>query len=296
MKITFLGTASMQPTKERNLSAIHLSYDSENILFDCGEGTQRQMKMAEIKATKLSRVIISHFHADHVLGLGGLLRNLEVSGYNETLYIYGPKGLETFYHHIINSAYYHGTLKVKLIEIKTGIIIDAQKFVIEAVPLTHSVTSFAFIFKEKDKRKINIEYTKKLGLSQHPILGDLQRGKDIVWEGKKITVKNATTLIKGKKVTLINDTGYCENCINAAKDADLLICESTFSINEKDKAREYKHLCTEDAAKIAKKAKVKKLILTHFSQRYKDENELKKEAQKIFKNTECAHDFMEVQV
>ncbi len=296
MKITFLGTASMQPTKERNLTSIHLNYDSENILFDCGEGTQRQMKIAGIKATRLTRVIISHFHADHILGLGGLLRNLEVNSYNQTLYIYGPKGLETFYHNITNSAHYHGKIKVKLIEIKPGVVVETDKFLIEAISLAHSVPSYAFVLKEKDKRKINIDYLKKFGLTQHPILGELQKGKDIVWEGKKITVKNATKLIKGKKVSFIFDTGYCENAVKAAKDADLVICESTFSVNEKDKAREYKHLCTEDAARIAKKAKAQKLILTHFSQRYKDESELKKEAQKIFKNVECAHDFFEVKV
>ncbi len=296
MKITFLGTGSMQPTRERNLSCTYLNYEAEHILFDCGEGTQRQMRIADLKPTKLTRIIISHFHADHVLGLGGLMRNLEVNGYTGTLQIYGPKGIEKFYNNIVNSAYYGTGLKVKLIEIKPGKIVDEPKFYIEAFALDHSVPSYGFSFVEKDKRKIDLDYLKKFGLKQHPILGDLQKGKDIVWEGKKITVKNATKLVKGKKISIILDTGYCENCIKIAKDADLLISESTFSIEEKDKAKEYKHLTSQDAAKIAKKSKVKKLILTHFSQRYKDEKILEQEAKKIFKNVESAKDFLEINI
>ncbi len=296
MKIVFLGTGAMQPTKERNLSAIYLNYESEHILFDCGEGTQRQMKIAGITPTKLTRVIISHFHADHVLGLGGLLRNLEANNYNKTLYLYGPKGLEKFFNNIINSAYHILNIKVKLIEINSGIIIDEQKFSIGAVPLKHSVPSYGFRFEEKPKRKINLEYLSKFGLKQDPILGELQRGKDISWKGKKITVKKATKLVKGKIVGLIFDTGVDKNCFKVAEDADLLIAESTFSEKEKEKAREYKHLTSADAAAIAKKSKSKKLILTHFSQRYKDVSELKKEAQKIFPNTTAAEDFLEVEV
>ena len=105
MKIVFLGTGAMQPTKERNLSSIYFNYESENFLFDCGEGTQRQLKIAKLKAPKLTRIFISHYHGDHILGLGGILRTLEANDYNKILHIYGPKGLEKFYNNIINSAY-----------------------------------------------------------------------------------------------------------------------------------------------------------------------------------------------
>lgn len=286
----------MQPTRDRNLTAIYFNYDSEQILFDCGEGTQRQMKIAGIAPTKLTKVIISHFHADHVLGLGGLIRNLEANQYNKVLHIYGPKGLEKFFNNIVNSAYYKSSIKIKLIEIKPGIIIDEEKFEIEAFLLEHSVPCFGFRLKEKDRRKINIEYLSKFGLTQHPLLGELQKGKDIVWEGKKITVKQGTKIVKGKIISFIFDTGYSQKLIKVARDADILISESTLSAKEKEKAREYKHLTTEDAAKIAKKSKVKKLILTHFSQRYKSTKDLQKEAQKLFQNVECAYDFLTVEI
>ncbi len=296
MKIVFLGTGAMQPTRERNLSSIYFNYEAEHFLVDCGEGTQRQMKIADIKPNKITRIFISHFHGDHMLGLAGLLKNLEANDYNQTLELYGPKGIETFYNHIINSAYGHPSIKVKLVELKEGIVVNEPKFVIEAVKLDHSVPSFSFSFIEKDKRKINLDYLSKFNLKQHPLIGDLQKGKDIVYNGKKILAKNATKIVKGLKVTIINDTGFTDKAIKLAKDSDLLISESTFSINEKQKAKDYKHMTTEDAAKIAKKAKVKKLILTHFSQRYKNAEELKKEAKKTFPNTECAHDFLEINI
>lgn len=296
MKLTFLGTGCMQPTKERNLSATLLSYESENILFDCGEGTQRQMRIMGLKPTKITRIIISHFHGDHIFGLAGLLRNLEASGYNKTLYIYGPKNIKKYFNNIINSAAQKTNLKVKLVEIKSGIIVDEPKFQIEAQSLDHSIESFGFSFIEKPKRKINLQYVSKLGLTKHPILGKLQKGQDITWKGKKITVKKGTKLVEGKKFTIICDTTYCKNCVKLAKNSDILVCESSFSKKEKDKAKEYKHLTAEEAGKIAKTAKVKKLILTHFSQRYKNTNDLKKEAQKLHKNVTCASDFLEIKI
>ena len=124
----------------------------------------------------------------------------------------------------------------------------------------------------------------------------MQRGRDIVYDNKKIKSKDATYFIKGKKLTIITDTSYCDNCVKLAKDSDLLICESTFSKELKDKAKEYKNLTADDAANIAKKSRSKELILTHFSQRYRDANPLIKEAKKIFKNTVEARDFMKVEV
>ena len=290
MKIVFLGTSSMQPTRERNLTSIYVNYDKEHLLFDCGEGTQRQMKYANLKPTSITRIFITHFHADHVLGLAGLMRNLGANDYNKTLHIFGPSGLEKFFDNMMNSAYYTPNVKVKLIEIKDNMKITFEKFIVKVFKLEHTVPSFGYRIEEKDKRKINLEYTSKFGLTQHPLLGDLQNGKDIIWEGKKITVARATKLVKGKVLSIILDTGYCNKAIEAAKNADLLISESTFLNEHEDKAKEFKHLTAKQAAIIAKKAKAKKLVLTHFSQRYKDVNLAKKEAEVIFKNVEVAND------
>ena len=296
MKIVFLGTSSMQPTKERGLPAFLFSYGSENILVDCGEGTQRQMKIKKIKPNKLTKILISHWHGDHVLGLGGLIRNLGANQYNGTLEVYGPKGIEKYMDNILNSSVYEERTSIKLIEIDSGKIFENKDFYIEAFKLEHSSLCYGFNFVGKDKRKINLNYTKKFRLVKHPILGELQKGNDIVWEGRKIKAKDATILISGKKISYISDTKYFGKLASFIKNSDLLISESTYLEKDSDKAKDYTHLTAKQAAELAKEGKVKKLALTHFSQRYKDYKEFKDEATKVFKNTVCASDFMEIDI
>ena len=277
----------MQPTKERNPSAIYINYETENLLFDCGEGTQRQMRLKGLKPTKITRVLLSHYHGDHILGLPGFLSNLKANEYKTTLHIYGPKGIEKLMSLILEIARIKsGELKIELHELKEGKIFETEKFEIESYILKHSIPSYGFIFKEKDKRKINIDYTSKFGLKQHPIFGELQKGKDITFNGKKIKSKSVTYTQLGKKVTIILDTAKNQNTIQLAKNSDLLICESTYSADESEQAKEYKHLTTSQAAEIAKKAKVKQLALVHISDKHLHRlPQLLKEAKKVFKNT-----------
>jgi ribonuclease Z len=294
MEVMFLGTSGMHPTKDRNLFSVLIRYKSENILLDCGEGTQRQMRIAGFKSPKISKILITHLHGDHINGLPGLLQNLKANQYSKRLEIYGPKGLK----YLMNSIFkiIGEKLDINVVEIKNGIVFKEDDFYVEARELKHSTKVYGYSFIENDKRKMNLDYLKKFGLTKHVLFGDLQRGNDIVHEGKKIKVKDATNLIKGKKLSLIVDTVYCDDCVKLAKDADLLICESTFGSELKDKAKEFKHLTSVDAATIAKKAKVKKLILTHFSQRYGNTDILLNEAKKVFKNSFTAKDFMEIKI
>src|SRR3989338_4963880 len=294
MEIIFLGTSGMHPTKERNLFSVLFRYKNENILIDCGEGTQRQLRMINIPSTKTNKILLTHLHGDHINGLPGLLQNLQANQYSKDLEIYGPVGLKKLMYHIFEIAGLR--MRVKINEIKSGIIYKSKDFYVEAKELQHSSKVYGYSFTEHDKRKINMNYLKKFNLKRHVLLGNLQKGKDVVYNGKKIKAKDATTLVKGRKLSLITDTVYCDNCIKLAKDSDLLVCECTFSKELKDKAKAFKHLTSEDAANIAKKSKSKKLILTHFSQRYKDTESLVKEAKKIFKNTVDAKDFMKAEV
>ncbi|MBS3134887.1 ribonuclease Z [Candidatus Woesearchaeota archaeon] len=294
MEIIFLGTSGMHPTKERNLFSVLFRYKSENILIDCGEGTQRQLRMINIPSTKTNKILLTHLHGDHINGLPGLLQNLQANQYSKDLEIYGPVGLKKLMYHIFEIAGLR--MRVKINEIKSGIVYKSKDFYVEAKELQHSSKVYGYSFTEHDKRKINMNYLKKFNLKRHVLLGNLQKGKDVVYNGKKIKAKDATTLVKGRKLSLITDTVYCDNCIKLAKDSDLLVCECTFSKELKDKAKAFKHLTSEDAANIAKKSKSKKLILTHFSQRYKDTERLVKEAKKIFKNTVDAKDFMKAEV
>lgn len=294
MKITFLGTSAMLPTKERNPNAIFISYNSEGILVDCAEGTQRQLRLAGISPTKVTKLLITHWHGDHVLGIAGLMQSLGASNYTKKLEIYGPKGSKTFFKNMMNGLAFKSRIKYEIKEVDQGKFFYNNDFYLEANKVKHSIDCLAYSLIEKDKLKININYTKKFGLTQHPLLGELQRGKDIIYEGKKIKVKDATIIKKGKKICFILDTYYDKKLINIAKNSDLLISESTWL--EKDKLIDKEHLSAKDAGLLAKRSKVKKLILTHFSQRYKDLNELLKEAKKEFSNVELAKDLMSLEI
>ncbi|MCD4759940.1 ribonuclease Z [archaeon] len=293
MKLTFLGTSSMIPTKDRNTTAILLNHKSENILIDCGEGTQRQLKKANISPTKITKILITHWHGDHILGLPGLLETLAKLNYNKTLEIYGPTGTKKFIkelYKIFISQFSKIKLKVEDIT-KNGKFFEDKILTISAQKLDHTTTCYGYAIQEKDRRRINLKYTKKFGLTKHPLLGKLQQGKTITYKGKKLTPQKATKLIKGEKITFIIDTKKPKNITKFAENSEILVSESTYSTKNKDLAKSRKHMTSKDAAEIAKAAKVKKLILTHFSQRYQNTKELEKEAKKVFKNTVTANDF-----
>ena len=296
IKITFLGTSAMIPTIERNHSSILLSYQNENILVDCGEGTQRQLRIAKISPCKITKLLITHWHGDHILGIPGLIQNLGANQYSKTLEIYGPKGTKNYLKNILSGVVFENRIKYIVKEISSGCFYKDKNFSLFSFQLKHTIPCLGYIFKESDKLKINLNYLKKFRLTQHPLLGELQKGKNITFKGKKILVKNATFKIPGKKISIILDTAPIPNINNLIKDSDLLITESTWSSEFKEEVQKRKHLTAEIAGKIAKQAKVKKLILTHFSQRYKDLQDLEKEAKKEFKETILAKDFMEINI
>ncbi len=292
MEITFLGTGSMLPTRERNGTAMLLTYRDQGLLFDCGEGTQRQLRIANIPATKITKILVSHWHGDHVFGLPGLLLTLGASHYQGTLEMFGPKKSKQRFADLRKPFVAQNILPITLKEVNKGIFYENDFFKLEALALEHSTTVLGYSFIEQDKFHINVPYAKKMGLLNNPLLSDLQKGKDVTWQGKKIKVKDATTRSPGKKITFITDTRYCANAVKLAKNADVLICEATFMHDLKEKAKQFAHLTTKQAAMLAKKANVKQLIITHFSQRYKDIKAMEAEAKAVFPNTVAAYDFL----
>ncbi len=295
MEIVFLGTGSMQPTKQRNHSAILLSYKSENILMDCGEGTQRQMRIAGLKPARITRLLISHWHGDHVFGLPGLLSSMGADQPDSKLLIYGPAGSRKYIENMLNGFVCKDVIDFEIHEVKTGKIIDHPDFIVEAQALKHSSPCYGYAFIEKDKLKIDIAQARKFGLAG-PILGQIQQGKDVEWKGKKIKAKDVTYIQKGKKVSYIADTMSCEGANALAKDADLLISEGTHLDELKEKTEKYMHLTVKQAALIASENNAKKLIVTHLSQRYKSPLETAEEARTYFPNSLVAEDFMKVTV
>jgi ribonuclease Z len=291
IKITFLGTSDAIPSKNRNHTAILLNYENENILVDCGEGTQRQFRKAGLNPLKITRLLITHWHGDHVLGIPGLMQTLAFSGYDKTLFIYGPKGTKKYIKELTDAFLFSGKLKMEIKEIEKGKFIDEKDFYIEAEKMTHGCPTLAYNFVKKGKLRIDKSKLKKYKIAEGVHLQKLKLGKDIIYNGKNYKAKDLTYTAEGNKISFVLDTLFNEKITTFVKESDLLIIESSFADEEKEKAKEHLHLTSKQAGEIAKKAKVKKLIITHISQRY--ENKLDKilnQSKKVFRNSFLARD------
>lgn len=298
-EITFLGTSSMVPTKDRNVQGIYLEYKGEGILIDCGEGTQRQMNIAGKNRLKVKKVLISHWHGDHVSGLIGLIQTIGNQENKDKLVIYGPPGTKEHMNHLLNSCIFDLSIDLEVNELNiknVAVIYENEDYMIEAAPLDHSTPCLGYSFIEKERRKINLAKAKKLGLAQGPDLGKLQQGHKIIFKEKEITPDEVSIIVPAKKTTFILDTTPNQNCEDLAQGSELIISEATYCSELKEKAKDFKHMTAEDAAMIANNAGANQLILTHFSQRYKSLEPIRKEATEIFPNTKLAYDFMKIKM
>lgn len=296
MEITILGTASMVPTKDRNHTAILIFHEKDSLLFDCGEGTQRQMKIAKADINRINKIFLSHWHGDHALGLPGLIYTLCNQSYDKTLHIYGPQGTKKHFKAMMEAFDFDNRIELDVHEVSSGVIYESQEYNIECMEMEHRVPTIGFSLIENSKRKMNLSELKKLGIPKGPFWNKLQLGQDIEFNGKKIKADEVTTLIPGKKITYVPDTAYCENAIKLAENADVLLSDSTFLSEKEEMAEDYGHLTAKQAAEIANAANVKKLVLTHFSQRYKTTHDLEEEAKTYFPNSVAAFDFMKIRI
>ena len=298
IQVTFLGTGSAVPTKRRNHPAVLLQYKDENILFDCGEGTQKQFRIVEISPCKITRIFISHWHGDHVFGLPGLLQTLALSNYSKTLHIYGPRGTKQFIE-LYERLYLRkgDNFPIQIHEISSGKVLEEREFQIDAQEMSHDSPCLAYSFTLKQKNRIDKKKLQKLKLPNNsPLIGELQKGKIVTFEGKKIDGKKLIYSEPQRKITYIMDTRTNQEAIRLAENSDVLVCESTYSKEEEEQARDYAHLTSVQAAEIAKKSKSKKLILMHLSQRYENPKIILDEAKKVFKDVKVAEDFDKVEI
>lgn len=299
MQITFLGTSSAVHSNERNHPSIAIKAFGETILFDCGEATQKQMISSNISPMKVSKIFITHYHGDHILGLPGLLQSMSLNGREAKLTIYGPKGLDKIKNAIYSLGYCAIEYPVEFIEIDSGIIEDNKEYFIQAERVRHNVPTLAYSIEEKKKPRFLREKAIELGVPVGPAFGRLHNGEEVEVNGKIIKPEQVLgEPRKGAKITYSGDTKPCEEMIMLARDSTLLIHESTFVEEDKLNAEEHAHSTSVDAAYIARESNSKKLILTHISTRYTKEYEDKmlNEAREIFENTELAYDLLEVEV
>ena len=287
MELVFLGTSSAIPTSYRNHSAIVLKAFGEVMLFDCGEGTQLQMSKAKISPMKINKIFLTHFHGDHILGLPGIIQSMAFRGRREPLHIFGPPGLIQLIDMVRNFGYFSLTFEIHMHEVNRGLILEEENYRISCCPMEHSVLNLKFIKKK----------AMALGIKPGPVFGKLQHGIPVEVNGNIIRPEQVLgEERKGRIIVYSGDTRPCKKMIEFAKDADILIHESTFEGKYGDKALEAYHSTSLQAAKIAEKANIKKLILTHVSTRYKKSDLLGAEAKEVFKNSTVAEDLMHVKV
>lgn len=298
IKLTFLGTGSAIPTARRNHPAFYLQYKNENILVDCGEGTQRQFRKAKLNPCKINKILITHWHGDHVLGLPGLFKTLMLNEYNQELEIYGPRGTKRKIEMYLDLFAHKGSkIFINVHEVEEGIFYENEEFSLESSAMEHDVTCVAYAFTLKEKRRIDKEKLEKFKLGNSPLIGELAKGKIVEINGKKINGKKMIYIEPAKRISFVMDTKFNENAVKISKGANLLVCESTYSKEDKKLAKERAHLISIESGKIAKRAKVKRLILTHLSQRYDEIPKLiLNEAKEIFSNVSVAEDLDVVEI
>ncbi|PXF53286.1 MAG: ribonuclease Z [Candidatus Methanophagaceae archaeon] len=300
LRITFLGTGGSTPTPNRNPSAIAVNREGELMLFDCGEGTQRQMMRAKT-GMAVSSIFITHFHADHVLGIPGLLQTMALQGRKEPLEIFGPRYIDKFLYHLLSLGYVGKGFEVKAIELKPGDEVRRQKYRIKAIKTVHNVESIGYVLEE-DMRpgRFNRERAIELGIKPGPLFSRLQSGHTVTVDGREIRPEQVLGPPRpGRKIVYTGDTRPCESVVEASRGADLLIHDSSMSEEVKQYAIEYMHSTALEAAEVAKEAGVRKLILTHISARYSDlesAKRLEEEAKRVFENVEVAKELMTVEV
>ena len=288
--LIILGSSSQQPTRKRNHGAYLLRWNDEGMLFDPGEGTQRQFIFANVAPTCVTHIFVSHFHGDHCLGLGSMLMRLNLDKVTHPVHCYYPASGKKYFDRLRYGTIYHETIQVVEHPVaKAGLVEEDSKFRIEAVFLEHGVDNIGWRITEPDRRKFDAQKLKEAGI-EGPRVRELEEKGSLSIGGKVIYLDDVSWIRRGDAVAVVSDTKPCANAVTIARGAKILLCESTYLEEHKELAEKHNHLTARQAAAIAKEAGVEKLILTHFSARYLSSRDFENEARTVFPNTEAAED------
>jgi ribonuclease Z len=273
MKVVFLGTGGTYPCKSRNVASIAVQVPGEVIMFDCGEGTQRQLMHAPVSFMQVNRIFISHLHADHFLGLPGLIQSMSLNGREHTLEVYGPKGTARTVKALMSLGYFVPGFEVEANDLQPGAKLELEK---------------------PRPGKFDLAKAEALGIPPGPLYRDLQQGNTVEFKGKRIKPEQVLgPPRRGRKLVYSGDTKPSEAVTGLAKGADVLIHDSTLDSAHSDLAASFGHSTAVEAAQVAKSAGVGTLFLFHFSPRYDETDVLEREAKTVFRNSRAAKDLME---
>jgi len=298
MKLVFLGTSASQPTENRGLSCICLERDGEILMFDAGEAAQISYMKSSLGWNKKMKIFVTHLHGDHCVGILGLLQTMSMQNRTETLEIFGPSGIDEFIAANIKILNFGLSFPVLITIIKEGKILENEKYSMYACKANHSVTSFSYLFEEKNKPgRFSVEKAKELGIPEGELWNKLQNGNEIVIHEKTIRPDQVLGEKRpGKKIGISGDTMPTKELEKFFEECDYLVFDSTFLDEEKQRAQDTCHSTAKQAATLGKNAKVKNLVLTHFSARYKDEVGHLREAEKIHNSIITAKDLLEIEI
>lgn len=299
MQLTFLGTSAGRPTRTRNVTSVALALPEPHCgfwLFDAGEGTQHRLLGSKLKLNKMERIFVTHMHGDHIYGLPGLLSS---RGYFEgagPLAIYGPPGIRAYLNGIFELSGVHLGYSLEIIEISEGTVVEDDRFIVEAAELQHRLPCFGYRVTERPQSgQLNLPRLAELGVRPGPLFGKLKRGESVTLEDGRVIDPGEVVgqAQPGRVVTILGDTRPCDNAVQLARRADLLVHEATFAAGLEEKAAAYGHSTFAQAAEIARDAEAKRLVVTHFSSRYDDEEVAAhvRQAREIFPEIEPAGDF-----
>lgn len=290
-ELIILGCSSQQPTRARNQGAYFFRFNGEGLLFDPGEGTQRQFIYADLAPTAVGHIFVSHFHGDHCLGVGSMLMRLNLDKVTRPIHCYYPKSGERYFERLRFGTIYHNTIEVVQHPISTpGIVPAPAPFEVTCARLIHGVENLGYRIKAPDRRRFYKEKLQALGI-RGPLVGELSAKGSVMVGGKKVLLEEVSYHCPGKVIAVVIDTRPCQAAVELARGADLFLCESTYTKEHDHLAKSYSHMTAFDAAVIAKEAGVKKLVLTHFSARYTDVRVFEDEARAIFPEAFSASDF-----
>lgn len=270
LRLTFLGTSAAMPTLHRNVSGLAVKADSDLLLFDCGEGSQRQM-IRFGTGFSVDAVFFTHFHADHYLGIIGFLRTLGMGGREQPLTLYGPPPARKILDAAIHLGVDRLAFPVNVEELRGGEVIRRKGYGVRAVRVDHRVNALGFVLEEDVRPgRFDPEVARKLGVAPGPDFGKLQKGQTVkATDGSEVKPEQVMGAARaGRKVVISGDTRPCAAMVDAARGADLLVHEATFSDDEQERALETRHSTAREAGKVAAEAKAKRLVLTHLSSRH----------------------------